>query len=428
MVRPWIKRLGLWAGPTLLLILLWQVWDRYEDRHLQQQIRRIQAGAPSVTVSTEKWGAGRFYLSAYVLSGFGDAFRDVALARQTIANGGPLSDGTRVELGELARRFDPAVRLVDEAADLPLGSMTEVAYFAQSVIYRQVDNAYSLVMLTQLLDGRTQEPPVAIISRARMLRAYDSAPTWLTALNKAATAEVIASDLGIVSGTIELPPNRSHAIDGALAGIFRPDELEGTIRAQALSQNLAFSQMLKRPSDYSRFGLASRPLLRAQEATVMDALARCIEIARRPLPSRILDMQKIEPTHMLGEQVWISTPAGGVEMCRRMSLAYARGLAAVRAARVALSIERYRLTHVEWPASLSMIDVDVQAAEFLDPFTAKPLRYLRQPEGFAVYSVGPDLHDDNGAVTPAARAPAALSPPQPSDVGVSVRRLRARSR
>jgi len=65
-------------------------------------------------------------------------------------------------------------------------------------------------------------------------------------------------------------------------------------------------------------------------------------------------------------------------------------------ARVGLALEFCRSEKGECPAEL-----DALAPEFLsevpsDPFTGKPLRYIKTDKGFVVYSVGPNLSDDGG--------------------------------
>ncbi len=77
-----------------------------------------------------------------------------------------------------------------------------------------------------------------------------------------------------------------------------------------------------------------------------------------------------------------------------------RSLAARDVARVGLALELYRSAKGEYPAKL-----DALAPEFLpelppDPYTGKPLRYLRGEKGFVVYSVGEDLFDAGGRSDP----------------------------
>ncbi len=84
---------------------------------------------------------------------------------------------------------------------------------------------------------------------------------------------------------------------------------------------------------------------------------------------------------------------------KRMAHIEVRRHAILRCAYTALACERYRLKHKDWPASLDdLVEAKLLDAAPLDPFDAKPLRYLRTTEGATVYSVSHDLADDQGKI------------------------------
>jgi hypothetical protein len=64
------------------------------------------------------------------------------------------------------------------------------------------------------------------------------------------------------------------------------------------------------------------------------------------------------------------------------------------AARTALAAVLYRHDHGRYPDSLEELEKAGWKLP-LDPFTAKPLRYRREPDGFAVWSLGPDMTNNN---------------------------------
>jgi hypothetical protein len=77
-------------------------------------------------------------------------------------------------------------------------------------------------------------------------------------------------------------------------------------------------------------------------------------------------------------------------------------LAELRTARSALAILRWRAAHEgKLPDSLSELVPDMLPAIPKDPFDEQPLRYRRLPQGFTVYSVGPDFTDNGGQRQPA---------------------------
>jgi len=76
------------------------------------------------------------------------------------------------------------------------------------------------------------------------------------------------------------------------------------------------------------------------------------------------------------------------------------GLASVRCARLAIALERHRRVHGTWPHALTDLDWQGPRDVFIDPFTGRPLQYVRSSDGFALYSVGPDGKDDGGKIFP----------------------------
>jgi hypothetical protein len=70
--------------------------------------------------------------------------------------------------------------------------------------------------------------------------------------------------------------------------------------------------------------------------------------------------------------------------------------ASARSAASVCAALRYRNDHNAWPESLAALVPEYIAAVPEDPFTGKPLIYLIEPNGIAVYSVGENLTDDGG--------------------------------
>jgi hypothetical protein len=73
-----------------------------------------------------------------------------------------------------------------------------------------------------------------------------------------------------------------------------------------------------------------------------------------------------------------------------------RATAAIGTARIALALKAYRGDHAAYPASLAELDA-VGWKLPLDPFGGKPYRYRREGTGFVVWSLGPDMDDDNAS-------------------------------
>ncbi len=83
---------------------------------------------------------------------------------------------------------------------------------------------------------------------------------------------------------------------------------------------------------------------------------------------------------------------------RRTYISEMRTICMHRAASVALALERFRLdSGGSVPDSLDELVPKHLATVPADPFTGKPLRYLRHGRGYVVYSVGENLTDEQGA-------------------------------
>ena len=74
----------------------------------------------------------------------------------------------------------------------------------------------------------------------------------------------------------------------------------------------------------------------------------------------------------------------------------ARYTARLRAAIVALAIERARLASSRLPEKLSELVPAYLAEVPVDPFNGQPMHYKKLPKGYVVYSVGEDGVDDGG--------------------------------
>ncbi len=73
-----------------------------------------------------------------------------------------------------------------------------------------------------------------------------------------------------------------------------------------------------------------------------------------------------------------------------------KGIAQLRAARVALAVLRYRLATGSLPDTLTELVPTYLESIPDDPFDGRPLRYEKLETGFVVYSVGEDRRDDGG--------------------------------
>jgi len=72
----------------------------------------------------------------------------------------------------------------------------------------------------------------------------------------------------------------------------------------------------------------------------------------------------------------------------------------IRCVLVAVAAERHRLRHGAWPATAGELVPAFLPDIPPDPFDGQPLRYKRLPNGIVIYSVGADVADNGGNITP----------------------------
>jgi hypothetical protein len=68
----------------------------------------------------------------------------------------------------------------------------------------------------------------------------------------------------------------------------------------------------------------------------------------------------------------------------------------LRSAVTAVAVERYRQTEGKWPAKLTDLTPRYMEAVPMDPFAARPLKYVATENGMVIYSVGEDGKDQKG--------------------------------
>lgn len=84
-----------------------------------------------------------------------------------------------------------------------------------------------------------------------------------------------------------------------------------------------------------------------------------------------------------------------------------------RIVRSVLAIEHYRLGHGgKLPDGLNSFTPGLLAVSTRDPFDGQSLRYKTRPNGYIVYSIGPDATDDGGAE----KSPARKRTAEPEDI------------
>lgn len=124
---------------------------------------------------------------------------------------------------------------------------------------------------------------------------------------------------------------------------------------------------------------------------------RYIETARAAFPERVATARTLHRSldqqgqlHALS-RAWLRGMNGP-----RVILKDANITARLRAARLAIAVERFRLAHDQLPQGLAELGSSGMGAVPADPFDGQPLRYKKLGKEYMVYSIGEDGKDDAG--------------------------------
>jgi hypothetical protein len=159
-----------------------------------------------------------------------------------------------------------------------------------------------------------------------------------------------------------------------------------------LNQELFGRKMLPAPilELYKALGLADRDAV-----VYLDLMNDYMETTQLPLGQRQRAADTIEAKLRATSKTHILLH-GFMKAFSRFITINIRGIAQLRAARVGLAIQRYRLATDKLPDTLDDLVPTYLDAVPKDPFDGSEFRYKKLESGFVVYSVGEDKIDDGG--------------------------------
>jgi len=384
--------------------------QRPASRRLNDEIARIRAAGEPLTFEE---------LRADQSAGDGaDAASDYRAAAVLLADldTGPLFGllhayraGTRscppvppsTEVREGARRMlaqsQPALELIDRAARKEACHYAfnlETGEFPPFHRFRTAGGLLSLRTLELGFAGAADRAAASLISSLRMLRVFETEPVLITYLVRLAAWEGGCADLPAVLGARTLSETSLSDLDEALTVAEAPDLLKRTIEGERVWEmnQLAASLGPDWPDGELRSASAKRrpfwrrPRLVREASDYLAATAAVINAASEPWP-QVLDAMPTCPARTSLDSVACELPMERMERA-------GQALAATRAARVAIAVERYRRRQGKLPASLTDLASPLPA----DPFTGHDLLYQRGEDSFGVASIGPARAADARAV------------------------------
>jgi hypothetical protein len=148
-------------------------------------------------------------------------------------------------------------------------------------------------------------------------------------------------------------------------------------------------------------GLLGQPFGRSMVAGYLDTMPRAVEMGRadyvdaQPLIDALTRDAREWQTRYVRHRSRILV-AMAIPAWVRIKQDETKGEAALAVAAVAFALKLYKAEHGSYPESPHVLAPDILRAVPTDPFTGKPLVYVRGGEGFLVYSIGLNGKDDGG--------------------------------
>lgn len=427
-VRPWIRRLAIWVGPVLLLIGAWQIWDAVEAWRVQRGLAQIgPAPLPSPGAPPGADDAARYYAAAAIaaidrnaessiqLEPGGPIVSVLATLRQRLTDGAVIPNQLVVAAAQRGRS-DVVLDLIARGAAHDYYRVEPGTDFTlQTSGLVEAHRAAALRTLQLVMERDGNGAAQLIVDRVRFLRALSSG--WISDPWRFSLSREIAADVALVLQR-SLSYARLGELEQALVEAIQGDDLADSIRRE-MYRRRDLTRSLWSGARRSLAGLVMRPLINHQFANALQDAGSGIAAARLQWPDRIDALATVLDRRFVGPR---ALQFFGFWFPRELVLRMAESIAAVRSARLAVKVERFRREKGILPAALTELTAPADEESIRDPFVGQPLRYLRDEAGYAIYSVGKDRRDDGGTF-PA--EPAMFRQPGgttgPSDVGVRVR-------
>lgn len=342
--------------------------------------------------SSEEDDAARMALAREVIAGNGRYFDLLDQATRTANCAFPVdwNQAIGARFDHLASMRTSARMLALRAEILAADGRLDDALASSAAIFRIAEHAKMEPMLIgQLVAYAVQEVGVGALEQD--LSAGDPTP--------AACRELSMELAGIDNLT---PSVRALRGELAIWGIPLYDMLrQNAVSIGDLQSGVAFSDEGDRssgsrpPLTYRMLGTALRPLLNLDEISYLEAMEGNIKAVGAAWP----ESERL--TNDLDERVK-HLPFYRRIMTNMLIPVYSRALwrrdsttALVRAAQVALALTAFHAEHGTYPDTLA----ELEAAGWdlpSDPFGGGSLHYRAEGDGFAVWSIGPDMDDDGG--------------------------------
>jgi hypothetical protein len=432
--RRWLKRV-LVAGLILLAVavLLYVLWGMSAQSGLRGEIARIRAAGDPVTleelwppeIQPESENAALVYEQASGLFDKGGFETRAQSLGKDVSWTDPSawSEETVATVRQMVDQCEEALALVRQAAHMercrfdPKWGWPPMTPFYHYGMVRAAARALcwsaALKLHDRNGDGALDEAHAAFLTS----RAVAEEGTVMGLLVKQA---VVNMGLQVAQSVVDQTEPAPDMLRAFLADIketramLRPqlvDAFKGE-RVTALANLAAISGMEDLLPAASRraappipthrfFAWLGQPFGRNMVMGYLDSIPRMLKIGRadymeaQPLIDALQSDASEWRTHYLRNRYRVLV-AMVVPAWVRMKQDETKGEAALAVAELAFALKLHKADHGEYPESLDVLSPAFLPVIPADPCTGKPLVYVRQGEGFLVYSVGLNGKDDGG--------------------------------
>ena len=301
----------------------------------------------------------------------------------------PPSTEVRERARLMLAQAEPALELIDRAARdeaCHYAFDLETDKFPRFAVFHTAGVLLSLRTLEFAFSGAGDRAAASLFSKLRMLRVFETEPVLIGYMVRQAEWTQAGSDLHAVLDAGTLSETSLDDLDEALKRAEAPDLLTRTIEGERVWEMTFLVSILGpdwpdgelRSATAKRRPFWERPRLLRNASDYLTATAEMIHAAGEPWPQVLDAMPATFPTPKM------FPPDISVPWSSLMEIA-GQALAATRAGRVAIAVERYRRRQGKLPASLTDLAPPLPA----DPFTGHDFLYRRAEDSFVVASIGP---------------------------------------
>ena len=189
------------------------------------------------------------------------------------------------------------------------------------------------------------------------------------------------------------------ALDADLAAADAVPSLRVALRGERAETDARLeAQVATLPRRFAVYAPLARVWIRYGRASALSRATEAVAIADLPGPEQIPRWDARTDTPATARGLWaifLDSPASQFALPPwNMAEAFLSTNARLRAARVAVALERFRLAHGRWPADA--VELALPGGLPRDPLAAAPLKMVREPRGWALYSVGANGLDQGG--------------------------------